>query len=485
MNKKGFRYLVYVLSMFLVLTGVLSFTVPATASAVAETADDPVSDLVSEFMGKTACSNVSVVVYDNGEVTYYGDKDKLYQIGSMTKAFTGLAIRKLIDEGKISEDDVISAYIPGFTAYCDASLFQGNDVSGTEDKLIPADITVRDLLEQKSGFTNNEKDYPSAKEGETLKEWADSISGCRLKSVPGSEYAYSNVNFNLLGLIIENISGRSYREYMEEEILTTLGLENTYVGMPAAEVNVAKGSRLGYRHAFDYEIPVREGAIPAGYFYSNTEDMGRWLELWIGNDNFPAMDLVRNEIAHTGDYYAGWEMFDGGVIGHSGGTPNYSSRIVFYGEKRIGVCVLTNLNVAASTDSLCNGIYDIVCDKDVTESEAASQTESSDELNTKPEHNIATDVWTVFDIIFTCVSATCVLILILSFFARKKGVLIVTGVTLIILLTLIIILFPMIFGASLYEILFKWAPISLAGGLIIMTGDIIVIVIKLIKGKKN
>ena len=116
----------------------------------------------------------------------------------MTKAFTGLAIRKLINEGLVNEDGAVSDYIKGFEAYYDSEA---------------VDITVRNLLEQKSGYTNNENDYPSATETMTLYEWADSISGCELSFKPGTQYAYSNVNYNLLGLIIENVSGVSYREY--------------------------------------------------------------------------------------------------------------------------------------------------------------------------------------------------------------------------------------------------------------------------------
>ncbi len=87
---------------------------------------------------------------------------------------------------------MVSDYIPGFEAYYD------------DEKV---DITVRNLLEQKSGYTNVEKEYPGASETMNLSEWADSISGRELSFKPGTEYAYSNVNYNLLGLIIEKSFG--------------------------------------------------------------------------------------------------------------------------------------------------------------------------------------------------------------------------------------------------------------------------------------
>ena len=404
---------------------------------------------VEEFKSKTKCGSVSVVVYDHGETYYYGDKDALYQIGSMTKAFTGLAVEQLITDGLLSEEDTVDTFIPGFKVYYNSSV---------------ANITVRDLLMQRSGFTNSETDYPSATDDMTLGKWAESISGKELKSCPGTEYSYSNVNYNLLGLIIEIVSGMSYREYMEEHVLQELRLDSTTVGMPGNKEQIMSGTRLGFRTTFEYEIPVREGSIPAGYFYSNAKDIGIWMNAWI-NGQEPEMDEIMSNLQNKGDYYAGWERFDGDTIGHSGGTPNYSSRIVFSASRGIGVCVLTNVNVAASTDSLCNNIF---C-----------------ELTGNAHEGLVCDVWTVFDIIFTSVTATGALILVFVLFQKKKGALIGTGSVLLVLLVLILILLPVIFGAGIKDIALVWAPWSFLTGMVIMAIDIACIAVKYIVVKVN
>lgn len=180
--------------VFSVLTMTVLFRAPVTPDLGVET-------MVSEFSSQTGCENVSVVVYDNGDFSYYGDSEGLYQIGSMTKSFTGLAVQKLINEGTLSGQDTVSDLTPGFKAFYDSS--------ETETK-------VEDLLKQRSGYTNSETDFPSATEDMTLQEWAESISGKELKSMPGTECSYSNVNYNLLGVIIENVTGISYREYMAD-----------------------------------------------------------------------------------------------------------------------------------------------------------------------------------------------------------------------------------------------------------------------------
>lgn len=413
-----------------------------------------VTDLISYFQKKTQCPSVSAVTYNNGEITYYGDSNGLYQIGSMTKAFTGLAIQKLIIDGKISVNDYVSDYIGNFETFYNSQ---------------KAEITVLNLIEQKSGFTNNEKDYPSALEGMSLSEWAESISGKELKSLPGTEYAYSNTNYNLLGLIIEKVTGMSYKDYMEKEILVPLGLNDTYVGMPESG-RVVEGSRLGYKQALEYSIPVRSASIPAGYFYSDTKDMGRWLNIWMGNEDIPedffeAIENTKKQLIKEEDYYSGWECFANDTIGHSGGTPNYSSRIVFSDKEKIGVCVLTNLNVAASTDSLCNAVYDTLSGQD--------------------KKDISQDVWTVFDLIFTVVSVTGILYIIFVLLTKKRVALIISEIAISVLFVLMLILFPMIFQAGLKEIFLTWAPLSMSGGLIILGLDIIIISFKLITEKKH
>ena len=393
-----------------------------------------IEGMVAAFRSETGCRNVSVVVVDHGEMTFYGDKDGLYQIGSMTKSFTGLAIQKLIDEGTISETDKVSTFIPKFTAY-----YGGQSVN----------ITVKDLLTQKSGFTNSETDYPSATADMSLSEWAKTMSGKELKYLPGTTYSYSNVNYNLLGLIIENVTGYPYKDCMNEAVLAPLGLTSTSAGTPE-KGRVIEGSRLGFRHAFEYKIPVRTGSIPAGYFYSNAEDTGKWISAWIKGED-PSMSNVLAHLEKEGDYYAGLERFDGDTIGHSGGTPNYSSRMVFSRSEGIGVCVLTDLNVAATTDSLCNNIFA--------------------ELTGKAHGKLVCDVWTVFDIIFSSVTAIGAALLVLVLISKKKGFLAGTGIALVVLVLLIVILFPVIFGAGLKEIAFTWAPWSFAGGLTVLAAD--------------
>lgn len=153
------------------------------------------------------------------------------------------------------------------------------------------------------------------------------------------------------------------------------------------------------------------------------------------------MQEIYDRLREEGDYYAGWECFGKDRIGHSGGTPNYSSRIVFSKEERIGSCVLTNLNVAASTDSLCNGLYDLARGQE--------------------PGGIVTDVWTIFDQIFTALCILGAICIVICIWSKKRGILIVLGVMSLVLASALAIVLPLIFGAGLFAILFTWAPWSL------------------------
>lgn len=428
---------------------------------VSATPMDEIQTYIDEFQKKSGVKNVNVVVYNNGNATYYGNTDtrSLYQLGSMTKSFTGLGILKLVNEGKISLNDDISDLLENFEIY-----YNGNRAS----------IRVEELLRHTSGFTNSEREYPSASSEMSLMGWVSSISGSELKFEPGSSYSYANANYNLLGAIIESVSGKSYKEYMEEEILIPLKLENVFVGTPSNDVMICEGTRLGYGMVFDYKIDVKEGCIPAGYLYANIEDMCRYLMMQLGDTQIPEEYNKLIDISHEyllnseyhGTYFAGWEYFGNQIIGHSGGTPNYSSRMIFSKEKDIAVCVLANMNAAASIDRLCDGIFAITCGQE--------------------KQSFVSDIWRIFDIIFSWISFVGIALLIIAIlFIKNSKLLLFFDITVLVLLVCQIIIIPLVFQSGWKDIALVWAPWSVLGGLITQLIDIIAFSIMAIMRRKN
>lgn len=443
-QKKFIYWCTFILLVFVMYSLITIFWNKAYATTM-----DEIQTYIEEFQKKSGVKNINAFVYSNGNVKYYGNTDtkSLYQIGSMTKSFTGLGILKLVNEGKLNLNDDISDLLDDFELY-----YNGNR----------ARISVEDLLRHTSGFTNSEKEYPSASAKMSLMEWVSSISGLELKFKPGSSYSYANTNYNLLGAIIESVSGKSYKEYIEEEILIPLKLENIFVGTPSNGEMVCEGTRLGYGMVFDYKIDIKEGCIPAGYLYANIEDMGRYLMIQLKDAQIPEEyrkliessheNLLYNEKQST--YFAGWEYFGNSIIGHSGGTPNYSSRMIFSKEKDIAVCVLANMNAAASIDRLCDGIFAI--------------TSGQEKLN------FVFDVWKIFDIIFSWITVVGIALLVITIPLIKKAKLILfLNVTVLILFVCQIVVIPLIFQSGWNNIALVWAPWSILGGLITQLIDII------------
>jgi len=444
MKQKIFLSWCYIVSFIFIMLFSFNFKNKAYAAP-----KDEIQTYIEEFQKKSGVKNVNAVVYHNGNVKYYGNTDtkSLYQLGSMSKSFTGLGILKLVNEGKLSLNDDISDLLGDFVLYYD-----GNR----------ARVSVEELLRHTSGFTNSEREYPSARAGMSLMEWVASISGSELKFKPGSNYSYANTNYNLLGAIIESVSGKSYKEYIEEEILNPLELKNVFVGTPSNGEMICEGTRLGYFMTFNYKIDVVEGRIPAGYLYANIEDMGRYLMIQLKEVQIPEeygklIDIYHEYLLNSenqSNYFAGWEYFGDGIIGHSGGTPNYSSRMIFSHEKDIAVCVLANMNAAASIDRLCDGIFAIISGQE--------------------KQSFVFDVWKIFDIIFSCITFVGIdLIVIAILFIKKSKLVLILNITVLILFVCQIVVIPMVFQSGWKEIALVWAPWSVLGGLITQFIDII------------
>ena len=134
-------------------------------------------------------------------------------IGSLTKSFTALAIMQLVEYGKIELDAPVRRYLPWFRL---------------ADLKASSQITVRHLLNQTSGLPmllgmanlDDTADRPDATERQVR-----GLSTLKLNRAVGSKFEYSNLNYNVLGLIVEAASGESYAAYIQKHVFTPLGDE--------------------------------------------------------------------------------------------------------------------------------------------------------------------------------------------------------------------------------------------------------------------
>lgn len=439
---------------FMTICFLLAGPVGGLCSAAANNNAISVQNLIEETKSKARIKGMSVAVYSNGiEELYEADNaDMLFQIGSMTKAFTALAILYLEDNGMLRLDDTLDTYLPDFHV-----VYQGQKTP----------ITVYNLMCHQSGFTNSQKLYPGATDDMSLQDYARSIIGMHVALQPGEDFAYSNVNYNLLGAVIEVVSGESYESFMGNDILKPLGLNNTYCGKTGQDTRVCEGTRLAYGFTFPYSLPVITGRVPAGYFYANAADMLRWIKIQLGEADIPQNYQRLIEKSHqqhqalsSGNNFAGWECIEEGVYAHSGGTENYSSWIIIDIRRKIGVCVLADLNAAASVNALCDDIYQV-------------------KLGYTPK-GFTPDVWRIFDIIFTFITVAGIGMLFLLI-KRRKTILRITfilGCLTIMITAAFLIIIPLVFQEKFDIILLKWAPVSMTGGMIVLLSASLLFIIK-------
>lgn len=342
--------------IYLILFATIIVTQISSYSLIAQTETDQNSykniyEKIESLFDKADIPGLSFVLVDENN-TYtknwgYADKKNkipvtsktLFELGSASKAFSALAILKLEEDSLISLDDEVSKYIPWFKVFYNKKEVQ---------------ITLRDLLHHTSGIpTETVSKIPPGEEDNMLEKTVRVINNLELKSFPGVRYEYATINYDILGLIIEEISNMSFEEYLQKNILLALSLESTSVGTPVHE-NFSKGYKISFSSPMEYQAPRYRGNNPAGYVISNAEDMGKWLkyQLFLDTNSFekiikkshlPDLTVPPNRFS---SYASGWfvELYGDPKVYHGGLNPNFSSFVGFLPDKKIGIAILSNSN---------------------------------------------------------------------------------------------------------------------------------------------
>ncbi|WP_061316576.1 serine hydrolase domain-containing protein [Clostridium botulinum] len=341
-----------------------------------------IEKFVEENMDKGKIPGLSVTIVKGDKTVYqkgFGysdielqksvDSESLFEIGSNSKAFTALGILDLQKNGLIKFDDEVTKYIPWLKVK-----YKGKEVP----------ITIEQLVHHTSGVPFNTIDkIPVSNEDNALYETVKTLIGIELDNEPGKSFQYATINYDVLGLIIQEVTGKSYENYIEENILKPMGLSNTY---PYRNENVnehmAKGYKVSFLRPHEYDAPIYRGNKPAGYIISNGEDMAKWLKIQMGTLSDLKFDKNLIEESHNANdriaplrdgssYASGWLVYQKGSreISHAGNNPNYSSFILFRPEDKIGVAILSNTS-SQYIPAITQGINEILqgrayCNKDI------------------------------------------------------------------------------------------------------------------------
>jgi len=260
------------------------------------------------------------------------DGDTVFEIGSITKVFTGILLAQAVLKGEVKLDDPISLYLPEGVL---APEYQGKS------------ITLLDLATHYSALPPFTTQNPCVEY--TMDQMYDVLSGYPLTRAPGSTFEYSNMGFAVLSDLLARRAGQAdYEALLSERITHPLGMVNTHI-KPTPEMQ----SRLAAPHA-NYFLPscsnIESALYGAGGIRSTANDMLTFLAANMGltdTELQPALQLANTpQRPWPGSGYIGlgWGVPETGqgMHGHFGSTAGYYSFLGWDPQRKIGLVVLTN-----------------------------------------------------------------------------------------------------------------------------------------------
>jgi D-alanyl-D-alanine carboxypeptidase len=262
----------------------------------------------------------------------------LFEIGSIGKTFTAIAVLQLADEGRIEIDAAVDRYLPWF------AVAQPPDYPP---------ITVAHLLSHTAGIVAGIDATPEA----AFQVW--SLRDLPTFSPPGERFHYSNVGYKALGLVLEAVEGRPYPEIVRTRILEPLGMAATE---PAIEHDIRSRLAVGYEYLHDDRIghpgaPLApatwlETDTADGSIASNAADMCALARLilregdgLLSGEAFRLMSSPKIWVGETAAYAYGLvirELEGRRLIGHGGGMVGYLAALQVDPESGLGAVVLQN-----------------------------------------------------------------------------------------------------------------------------------------------
>lgn len=327
---------------------VVSVSLPATAIPVVNTPSPPATlPPLDQFLSEQANNQLfsgAVLVAQNGQILLskgYGLADRTrqlpntpqtrFRLGSVTKPFTALAILQLQAQGKLNVQDLICRYLTACPEAWQA-------------------ITLHHLLTHTAGIPDLERlpEYAQIKTSPTTPLQTITLFQDKpLAFPPGTQWEYSSSGYILLGVIIEQVSGQSYEAFLQENIFTPLGMNDTGYEHDAATL------ATGYANATTVADPIAM-SIPfaAGGLYSTVEDLYRW-EQALDTDELlpqPLLDLLFTPYAEIpqadgASYGYGWvisQQMGHRLIGHNGGIDGFVASLNRFVDDHVTIILLSN-----------------------------------------------------------------------------------------------------------------------------------------------
>jgi len=280
------------------------------------------------------------------------DVSTIFQIGSNTKQFTAEVILQLAMEKKLELQDKLSRYFPGYP--------NGNH------------ITIEQLLNHTSGiycYTNDSTFLGRIAEPISKSDLFSLFQDKPLGFTPGSQFAYSNSNYILLGYIIEAVTGEKYERVVRERILKPCGMAHSGFDFANLKDNNKATGYSVIQANYSAPSPITDSSLSfaAGALYSTAADMYKWHNAL---QHYMLLPKKWQEKAYTPNkfgYGYGWfvdSIFQKRIIGHSGGLPGFYTYEMRVTEDNLCILLMQNcLAPAMDNNTICINILKCLYDK--------------------------------------------------------------------------------------------------------------------------
>jgi CubicO group peptidase (beta-lactamase class C family) len=277
--------------------------------------------------------------------------DTKFNLGSMNKMFTSVAIAQLVQAGKLSYDDTLAKVLPEYP-----------------NKETAAKINIHQLLTHTSGLGDFFKPefFQNREKYRNPKDYFPIFASDALEFEPGKDWSYSNAGFIVLGAIVENASGQNYFDYVRDHIFTPAGMKDTasyavsdiVPNLGTGYTRFGSGDPLGIEPRRNNVLTMPMQGSPAGGGYSTAPDLLKFAQA------LRSYKLVNAELTEKltsgkvdtpmGAKYAyGFidESVEGkSVRGHSGGAPGINSYLNIFWDGSYTVIVQGNYDPPAAQD---------------------------------------------------------------------------------------------------------------------------------------
>jgi D-alanyl-D-alanine carboxypeptidase len=268
-----------------------------------------------------------------------------FRMASHSKLFTAIAIMQLREQGKLRLDDPVEKYLPWFKA----------KPAGDDD----GEITVEQLLSHSSGMQREAGDHWTSYEFPTADELRSHYSSRQAAFAPSVRWKYSNLAYSVAGMVVEQVSGMKWADYVVTNIFQPLGMTSSSVDKNVPGLTTPYGRRMpdGSRTVLPF-IDARGMGAATG-ITSNVEDMAKFVSAnfrrgprggaqVVSAGSWREMHRVRsveeNWTSGTGLGFDINRINNKTWVGHGGGYPGNTTQTFIQLDDKVGVIVLTNTN---------------------------------------------------------------------------------------------------------------------------------------------